>query len=334
MPALLGTRIPMASLVQAMAVAEHRSFTHAAAALGITQSSVSMRVRALEDELGVLLFERRPRGVRLTDAGRRFIDEIAAGIGQLDYAIETAGALAQGDAGRLRIGLHASIPLAFLAELRRRFQERNPGIDVITIEGQPSDAIPNVLDGSLDIAFVFGTVDTPECHSREFWSEPMVIALPDSHPLACNETVTWDELAGEMFLIRHFGTTSQLYAHVARRLAEREQAPQVRPSQVERDTMMQMIADGEGVTLTSDSAGAMPYPGVRFVPIADETELARFSGIWSPHNRNPALMKFLALGNELARAEVRNLSAGTHRRRNEPDLSVDPCRAASSPAPM
>ena len=87
MPALLGTRIPMASLVQAMAVAEHRSFTHAAAALGITQSSVSMRVRALEDELGLLLFERRPRGVRLTDAGRRFINEIAAGIGQLDYAM-------------------------------------------------------------------------------------------------------------------------------------------------------------------------------------------------------------------------------------------------------
>jgi DNA-binding transcriptional LysR family regulator len=60
--------------------------------------------------------------------------------------------------------------------------------------------------------FVFGTVDTPECHSRQFWSEPMVIALPDSHPLAGNEALTWDELAGETFLIRHFSTTSQLYA--------------------------------------------------------------------------------------------------------------------------
>lgn len=307
MPALLGTRIPMASLVQAMAVAEHRSFTHAAAALGITQSSVSMRVRALEDELGLLLFERRPRGVRLTDAGRRFINEIAAGIGQLDYAIETAGALAQGDAGRLRIGLHASIPLAFLAELRRRFRERNPCINVITTEGQPGEAIANVLDGYLDIVFVFGTVDTPECHSREVWSEPMVIALPDSHPLAYNDTVKWDELAGETFLIRHFGTTSHLYAHIARRLAERGQTPQVRPAQIERDTMMQMIADGEGITLTS--TGAMPFPSVRFVPIADETEPARFSGIWSPHNRNPALMKFLAQAIELARANEKKLSA-------------------------
>jgi DNA-binding transcriptional LysR family regulator len=314
MPALLGTRIPMAALVHAMAVAEHRSFTHAAAVLGITQSSVSMRVRALEDELGILLFERRARGVRLTDAGRRFIEEIAAGIGQLDYAIETAGALAQGDAGRLRIGLHASMPLAFLAELRRRFREGNPCIDVITIEGPPSDAIPNILDGSLDIVFVFGTVDTPECHSRQFWSEPMVIALPDSHPLAGNEALTWDELAGETFLIRHFSTTSQLYAHIVRRLAERGYTSQVRPALVERDTMMEMIADGEGITLTL--TGAVPFPGVRLLSIADEPEAARFSGIWSPANRNPALEKFLALGNQLARSGIPNQASTGPQRLN------------------
>jgi Transcriptional regulator len=272
MPALLGTRIPMASLVHAMTVAEHRSFSHAATALGITQSSVSMRIRALEEELGILLFERRPRGVRLTEAGRRFIDEIATGIGHLDYAIETAGALAKGEAGRLRIGLHSPIPVVFVPELRRRFQEKNPGIEIVTIEADPNKAIPSILDGSVDITFVFGTVDAPECHSRLFWTAPLVIALPYSHPLADNETVSWEELLGEMFLIRYFSTASQLYAHIARRIGQSGQAPQLRPVYVERDTMMQMIADGEGVTLAS--AGAVPFPNVRFVPIADESEPA------------------------------------------------------------
>lgn len=69
---ILSGRIPLISLVQFIAVAEHLNFRHAAKALGISQSSVSARVKALEDNLGVLLFERHARGVRLTDAGRPF----------------------------------------------------------------------------------------------------------------------------------------------------------------------------------------------------------------------------------------------------------------------
>lgn len=69
---ILSGRIPLISLVQFIAVAEHLNFRHAAKALGISQSSVSARVKALEDNLGVLLFERHARGVRLTDAGKPF----------------------------------------------------------------------------------------------------------------------------------------------------------------------------------------------------------------------------------------------------------------------
>ncbi|MGC6594926.1 helix-turn-helix domain-containing protein [Escherichia coli] len=67
---ILSGRIPLISLVQFIAVAEHLNFRHAAKALGISQSSVSARVKALEDNLGVLLFERHARGVRLTASAR------------------------------------------------------------------------------------------------------------------------------------------------------------------------------------------------------------------------------------------------------------------------
>ena len=69
----LGSHIPMASLIQTLAVAEHLNFRHAANALGVAQSSVSARVKALEEDLGILLFERHARGVRLTEAGRHFV---------------------------------------------------------------------------------------------------------------------------------------------------------------------------------------------------------------------------------------------------------------------
>lgn len=87
-------RIPLASLVRALMVAQHLNFRHAAKVLDTTQSSVSTRFKALEETLGVLLFERRYPGVRLTEAGRRFVAEVSVGIGHIAHAIQTAGSIA------------------------------------------------------------------------------------------------------------------------------------------------------------------------------------------------------------------------------------------------
>ena len=96
---LLSGRVPMMTLVHTLAVAEYLNFRHAANALGVAQSSVSARVKALEEDLGILLFERRARGVRLTEAGRHFVERIAAGVDQLDHAVKTAGMAATGEWG-------------------------------------------------------------------------------------------------------------------------------------------------------------------------------------------------------------------------------------------
>lgn len=120
----------MMSLIQTLAVAEYLNFRHAANALGVAQSSVSARVKVLEDDLGILLFERHARGVRLTEAGRHFVERIATGVDQLNHAVKTAGMAAAGECGCLRVGIHALIPHSFLAELIARYRENYPGIEV------------------------------------------------------------------------------------------------------------------------------------------------------------------------------------------------------------
>ncbi len=102
---------PLASLIQMLAVAEYLSFYCATKALGVSQPSVSARIRTLEEDPGVFLFERHARGARLTEAGRHFVERIAAGIDHLDHAVKAAGMTAAGESGRLRIGTHALIPL-------------------------------------------------------------------------------------------------------------------------------------------------------------------------------------------------------------------------------
>lgn len=99
----------MVSLVHVLAVAEHLNFHHAANVLGTTQSCVSARIKSLEQTLGILLFEHRHRGVRLTEAGRHFVAEVSAGIAQLDHSVRTAGARLDGTEESLAIGLHSPI---------------------------------------------------------------------------------------------------------------------------------------------------------------------------------------------------------------------------------
>lgn len=295
-------RIPLVALRYAVVAAEVLNFRHAANVMGVTQSCVSARIKALEETLGVLLFERRHRGVRLTEAGQRFVAEVSTGIGHLDHAVRTAGAISSGAEGRLTIGLHASIASGFLADLRGRYRATYPKVEQVITEGRSSETVALVRDGKVDIAFVVGSVEAPDCHSRELWQEPLMIALPADHPLASSPTIIWADLATETFLVRNGGSGPQVFEHVIRRIVERERSPRIHRIDVGRDTLMHMVAAGEGITLTSEATTNVPFPGVAFRRIADEAEQARFSAVWSPHNSSPALRNLLDLATEMSRS--------------------------------
>ncbi len=299
--ALLGSRIPMVSLIQTLAVAEHLNFRHAANALGVAQSSISARVKALEEDLGILLFERHARGVRLTEAGRLFVERIAAGIDQLDHAVKTAGMAAAGECGRLRIGIHALIPRSFLAELIAHYRENHPGIEVEITEGAARDAVMQLRADRLDVAFVAGTPELPDCHSRPIWTEPLVAVLPNRHRLAGQSAITWADLVGDTFLVRHGGTGPQVHDHIVLRLAARWPAPSILRFDVGRGTLLSMVGQGFGITIVGAATSLLQTSGVVFLPFADEPEPVPFSAIWSPFNRSASLRNLLTLANNMSR---------------------------------
>jgi len=294
-----------------LVLAEHLNFHHAANALGVAQSSVSTRIRALEETLGIVLFERRHRGVRLTEAGRRFVAEVSAGIEQIDHAVRTAGAIADGTVGRLAIGLNGSIATGFLADLRRRYHAAHPAIEQSIIEGPSSHTLAMIRDGKLDVAFVVNVANVPDCHNRHLWSEALVIALPAGHPLAALESLAWADIVTENFLVRSGGAGPQVFEHIVRRVAEHGRSPRLQRRDVGRDTLMHMVAAGEGITLTHEAGSHMPFPGIVFRPIDDEKEHARFSAVWSPQNRSPALRNLLDLATRMSRMDGLTMQAQT-----------------------
>jgi len=258
---MLGTRIPMASLIQTLAVAEYLNFRHAANALGVSQPSVSARIKALEEDLGVLLFERNTRGVRLTEAGRHFVASISTGIDQLDHAVKTAGALARGEEGCLRIGLHMPPLAGFLADMLTRHHRQHPCIGIEVTEGRSADIMQLVRQGQLDIAFVIGAPKAEDCHFRLLWSEALMAVISADHPLANRPALTWADLMAETFLVRYGGTGPQAHDHVTRRIAELGHHPRILRWEVGRETLFHMVAQGWGVTITTESTASVPVSG-------------------------------------------------------------------------
>ncbi len=264
-------------------------------------NQASARVKALEEDLGILLFERHARGVRLTEAGRHFVASVSTGIDQLDHAVKTAGALARGEEGCLRIGLHMPPLAGFLADMLALHHEWHPRIGIDVTEGRSADIMQLVRKGQLDIAFVIGAPKAEDCHSRLLWSEALMAALPANHPLAERPTITWADFTAETFLIRCGGTGPQAHDHVTRRFAELGHHPRIVRWEVGRETLFHMVAQGWGVTITTESTASIPVSGLVFRSIADESEQADFYAVWSPSNCSQAIRDLLELAGKVRR---------------------------------
>lgn len=297
---LLGSRIPMASLIQTLAVAQYLSFRHAARALGISQSSVSARVKILEDELGVRLFERSTRGVRLTEAGQHFVEQVDGAMEMLDHAIKSAGMRASGEEGRLRIGVYALIGGGFLDQLLKRFRSKHERVRIQITEGTAKDAQLQIREGGLDVAFMACTHEIPDLHSKVVWRDRLTVALSKQHPLAKCREVEWQQLADQTFLVRQGGAGPQIHDLILMRFAGRW--PDIRRFEVGRDSLLSMIAAGHGISLFVEESATASPSNIAFLPISDEPEIVAFSAVWSPSNRNPVLKSFLSLATEMQRS--------------------------------
>ena len=172
-----------------IAVAEEGHITRAAERLGTQQPPLSRQVKAIEREIGVQLFRRKPRGVELTDAGRAFLDDARAMLTHLDHAFDAARRTARGEQGRLSVrytstaALHPLVP-----RIIRGFRQAFPHVSVTMSEGLPQDIIEALQREQVDVVFIGVPVAKPEGVAIDrLHEEPMFVALPRGHALARNE---------------------------------------------------------------------------------------------------------------------------------------------------
>lgn len=184
-----------------VAVAEELHFGRAAKRLQMAQPPLSQQIRQLEKELGVQLFERNTRSVRLTSAGESFLQPVRTVLDDLDTAVRAAKAAGRGEYGRVTIGFAGASSHETLPHLTRAVRAAHPALELV-MRGQTyaNVALDRVADGSLDLGFVRLPVTQPGVAYRVIDEEELVCALPFDHRLARLESVPIDVLAEEPFV--------------------------------------------------------------------------------------------------------------------------------------
>lgn len=282
-----------------IAVAEAHGFRRAAQNLKTEQSSVSRRVRNLEDQVGVSLFERHRGGVRLTVAGSRFLDDLRIVFTHLDFAMRKVRAAGYAGEGTLRIGTVASISSSFMNALLRDYRRAHPQVAMEIVEGDPRGQLADVIGRSLDVAFMTGKVQRQGYEAEQLWQEPILAALTADDPRGCADALELTDLSHDCFIVSRQAPGPEIHDYLVQRLATFGFSPRVHYHCVSREGLLSMVGLGFGVTLISGAEAGVMYPNVAFVPVAGE--VLPFSAVWSSENDNPALRRLLSAARVQAR---------------------------------
>jgi LysR family hydrogen peroxide-inducible transcriptional activator len=251
-----------------LSVANFGSFTRAAEHERIAQPSLSQQIRKLEDELGVRLFDRLGRRIRLTTFGARFRERARRVLAEVESAKAEVDELTGLRGGSVRVGAIPTVAPYLLPRALAAFSGKWPGIEVDVREDLTHSLIKQLAEGSLDLALLSLPVRHPALVSARLLEEPMLLAVPTSHPLwKRKRKVTLRELGREPFLLLRDG---HCFRDDVLRICNRFRvSPKVVFEGGQFETLLAMVAAGSGVTLLPSMArnftGLQPVGLIEFV---------------------------------------------------------------------
>jgi DNA-binding transcriptional LysR family regulator len=278
----------------AVIAAQHKSLRQAAETLNIRQSTLSRGLRDLEHRLGAILFERTNGGTRPTLAGEEFLDAARRIIKEAEAIAARVKMRSRGESGRLTIGVHASLSAgnlrATLIEHRRRF----PEVHTHLVDGSSDDLISNLANSNIDVAFVVGDNATWDGRSLSVWSERVVVALPEHHPLSNQDVIHWADLEHERLLLPQRGPGPEFFKLLIGKIGCSEPCRILRHD-VTLDRLLTLVGAGWGILVALEGATGVNYSGVTFREMHDSEGPTRlsFHAYWRQTNCNPSLRPFL-----------------------------------------
>jgi DNA-binding transcriptional LysR family regulator len=279
-----------------VAAADRGSFSSAAVQLNMEISAVSRAIRDVEESLGFAMFERLPRGVRLTAEGEAYVASARDILTRVTDAERLARQAGSNGAGGLSLGLVWPATSWRSADLLAGFVADNPEVMLRVVQDGQGALLARVRSGELHVAI---TATEPEPYlplrvhsdldSLALWVEPLAIAVPASEP---TPSLTWADLQGRWLLCRPHYDWRRIVAHV-----ERLGGPTLHfiEQDVSGEGLLALAGAGLGWTLVPSSITGAEAVGAKLVPVEDEGAATQAEAVWLPRIQNPALNRFLNL---------------------------------------
>ncbi len=232
-------------------LAEELHFTRAAERLHIEQSPLSRTIKELEEDLGVLLFDRDRRGTKLTQAGYVFLQDVRRVFTTLEQARENVRAIAAGYHGSLRIAVSDGAAGPKLSAFLARCREDLPEVEVRISETPLSEQCHGLRNGSLHLGFAYADEVGVDIIAEPIWQEPLVLAIPSRHPLLAFKSVPLEELARYPLLMCDTNECESFNRALQRILRKIDVEPIVAETVISRDMMFTLVAAGYGIGFTT-----------------------------------------------------------------------------------
>ncbi|MBX7121476.1 MAG: LysR family transcriptional regulator [Opitutaceae bacterium] len=294
-----------------VAVAEAENVSRAALKLHISQPGVSRQIRDLEDELGFPLFERSAKSVRLTDAGRVFLDESRAVLARAGAAVNAARAVAGGNGGELHLGYAPTLALRFLPQATRAFQAAMPGVRVRLHDLSTEEMLSGLHEGRLLLALL----ERPRgavlrgLQFDDLLREPLRLAVAPEHPLARRRSVPLADAAREPFIAYGSAEYPDYHELLARVFAPTKARLRIADEIDSGSSLISAVAASQDVALVPESLVFLAGARLKFLPLTPEPKPLTI-GIASPRTgRTAAAECFLKCVKQAA--SENNNSAGS-----------------------
>jgi DNA-binding transcriptional LysR family regulator len=234
-----------------LAVAEASNFTKAAAQLQIAQPALSRQVKHLEDEIGVELLRRSPRGVTLTAEGRLFQKEVRELLKRTGESVENVRALARGEYGQLRIGYVSAATIEILPPGLAAFRKSVPGAEVMLYDLSSDELITGLRKGRLELAIMVQPISeqTPGIQAEVLRTYPLCVALTPAHPFASLKSIPLEKVAAQPLIGLRAGDFPEYHRNLSCIFASIGAKPSIVVECDSNNSLLIEVEAGRGITL-------------------------------------------------------------------------------------
>src|SRR5215208_2157401 len=272
-----------------IAVAEELNFSRAAERMHMAQSPLSAAIRQLERDLGVDLFARTTREVRLTDAGSAFLEGARRTLADAERAAEDAKRAAAGELGHLRIAYSWSTRFETLPTLGKAFRASHPDVALLAQEMWNARMPPAFGSGSIDVALSLCPEIAAELDLAPIRSERLVALLPEAHPLAGEDEIPLSTLADEDFIVFPREVAPRLHDAFIAIFRRAGFEPRVRNESFHTGWDLGILADIPAVAMAPRTVSDGLPDGIVAVAIAEPTTRRRSGRSWRSRARPSGL---------------------------------------------